>query len=225
MPPRRPEPPSRPSRPWWSTPWTLLAAAAAVALVAVVTAVLGRGSGAGGGGTATTSSSSTTSAGALLAGLERAATGAPVDGIECQTTEQVLFHIHAHLAVYVDGRARGIPEGIGIAPPRHEVQTPDGPFVDGGSCYYWLHSHTADGIIHIESPVQRTLTLGNWFDLWGQPLSATQVGPATGPVIAYVNGQRYGGEPRSIPLEAHALIQLDSGRDVPPEPFSFPAGL
>jgi|HubBroStandDraft_6_1064221.scaffolds.fasta_scaffold266150_3 hypothetical protein len=200
-------------------------AAARIALVTVLLLITGCGAGAGSGGATTTSTSSTTSAAALLAGLERAATGAPVDGIECQTTEQVLFHIHAHLAVYVDGRARGIPEGIGIAPPRHEVQTPEGPFVDGGSCYYWLHSHTADGIIHIESPVQRTFTLGNWFDLWGQPLSATRVGPVTGTVLAYVDGQRFGGDPRSIPLDAHALIQLDAGGDVPPQPFAFPAGL
>jgi hypothetical protein len=202
-----------------TTPRTLLGVAVAVMAMA------GCGTTSGGSGGAGTTSSSTATAAPPLAGLEHAATGAPVDGIECQTMEQVLFHIHAHLAVYVDGRARGIPEGIGIAPPRHEVQTPEGPFVDGGSCYYWLHGHTADGIIHIESPVQRTLTLGNWFDLWGQPLSATRVGPATGTVIAYVNGQRYGGELRSIPLDAHALIQLDAGRDVPPQPFTFPAGL
>jgi hypothetical protein len=202
-----------------TTPRTLLGVAVAVMAMA------GCGTTSGGSGGAGTTSSSTSTAAPPLAGLEHAATGGPVDGIECQTMEQVLFHIHAHLAVYVDGRARGIPEGIGIAPPRHEVQTPEGPFVDGGSCYYWLHGHTADGIIHIESPVQRTLTLGNWFDLWGQPLSATRVGPATGTLIAYVNGQRYGGELRSIPLDAHALIQLDAGRDVPPQPFTFPAGL
>ncbi len=198
---------------------------AVIALVAALLALTGCGGDAGAAGAGAAATSSTSSAAPMLAGLDRAATGAPVDGIECQTAEQVLFHIHAHLAVYVGGQARGVPEGIGIGPPRHEVQTPDGPFVDGGSCYYWLHSHTADGVIHIESPVQRTYTLGNWFDLWGQPLSATQVGPATGPVIAYVNGQRHAGDVRSIPLEVHALIQLDSGGDVPPQPFSFPAGL
>ena len=30
-----------------------------------------------------------------LAGTSTAATGQPVDGIKCQTSEQVLFHIHA----------------------------------------------------------------------------------------------------------------------------------
>ena len=44
-----------------------------------------------------------------------AATGATVDGIRCESSEQVLYHIHAHLAVYVNGSARTVPQGIGIA--------------------------------------------------------------------------------------------------------------
>ncbi len=37
-----------------------------------------------------------------------------------------------------------------------------------GGCFYWLHTHTEDGIIHIESPVQRTFTLGHFFAIWGR---------------------------------------------------------
>jgi hypothetical protein len=161
----------------------------------------------------------------LLATADGEATGQTVDGIRCETMEEVLFHIHAHLAVFVDGQPRTIPEGIGIPPPRQVEQTPQGPFVDGGACYYWLHSHTRDGVIHIESPVQRTYTLGNYFDIWRQPLGPSQVGPAQGPVIAYLNGQRFSGNPRDIPLTVHALVQLDVGTDVPPRSFTFAPGL
>jgi hypothetical protein len=127
--------------------------------------------------------------------------------------------------VYVNGSAVTIPAGIGISPPRSAVQTSSGPFVNGGSCLYWLHSHTADGIIHVESPTQQTYTLGNYFDIWGQPLSATQVGPAHGTVIAYVNGQPYAGNPRDIVVGDHTVIQLDVGGNVAPQTFTFPAGL
>lgn len=162
----------------------------------------------------------------LLAGTDGQAQGQTVDGISCDTSEQVVYHIHAHLAVYTNGRPRIIPEGIGIAPPRQIVQTSSGPFVVSGSCFYWLHSHTADGIIHIESPTQRVYTLGNYFDIWNQPLSASQVGPAHGAVTAYVDGQLFTGDPRSIPLSAHTLIQLDVGSALPgPQPFTFPTGL
>jgi hypothetical protein len=147
-----------------------------------------------------------------------------IDGIKCETQEQLLFHIHAHLALYADGQPRTVPAGIGIPDPQAE-QTSQGRFVVGGSCFYWLHSHSEDGVVHIESPVQRTFTLGNYFDIWGQPLSATQVGADRGPVTAYLNGQRFTGDPRTIPLTAHAAVQLDVGTDVPPQPYTFAPNL
>jgi hypothetical protein len=114
--------------------------------------------------------------------------------------------------------------GIGIPNPQTQ-DTTSGPFVASGSCFYWLHTHQTDGIIHIESPSQQTYTLGDFFDLWGQKLSSTQVGNDKGAVIAYVNGQRYTGDPRGIPLTAHAVIQLNVGTDVPPKPYTFAGGL
>jgi hypothetical protein len=201
-----------------------MAGAAAVTLAAVAAAVILI---AGGGGSSNSSNDSNGSAsgGALLASTANAANGETVDGIQCQTSEQVLFHIHAHLAILVNGKQRLVPEGIGITPPRTEQQSAQGPFVVNGSCFYWLHSHTADGIIHIESPVQRTYTLGDYFDIWKQPLGPNQVGPAKGPVIAYLNGRPFSGNPRAISLSNHALIQLDVGTPAPgPKPFSFPSG-
>lgn len=194
------------------------AALVAVGATMVVIAATGRGH--------STSSSAAPAGSGLLASTDREASGSAVDGIQCQTMEQAIFHIHAHLAIYVGGHQRLVPEGIGIPAPRNVQQTSQGPFVASGSCFYWLHSHTRDGIIHIESPVQRVFTLGNYFDLWKQPLGARRVGPATGPVTAYFNGRRFAGDPRSIPLKAHALIQLDIGTPVvQPVPFIFQQGL
>jgi hypothetical protein len=160
-----------------------------------------------------------------LAGLVNAATGQPVDGISCQTAEQTIFHIHAHLTIFVNGSARQVPAAIGI-PGAQTQTTAQGPFIASGTCFYWLHTHAADGIIHIESPVQRTYTLGNFFDIWGQPLGAGQVGPATGHVVALYNGQVYQGNPRDIPLNAHAQIQLMVGTPlIAPEQITWPSGL
>jgi hypothetical protein len=137
--------------------------------------------------------------------------GAPIDGIQCNQTEQVAYHIHARLTVFDHGRARSIPYGIGIAPPREVQKTPAGPFVVGGSCFYWLHTHAADGIIHIESPTTRTYTLGNFFNVWGQPLGPDQVGPLHGKVTIIVNDGVYVGNPRALPLHAHEQIQIEVG--------------
>ena len=162
---------------------------------------------------------------AALAGTAGAVAGQPKDGISCQTSEQTLFHIHAHLTVFVNGSARQVPAAIGI-PGAVSQSSPAGSFVSQGTCFYWLHTHAADGIIHIESPVHRTYTLGNFFDEWGQPLSASRVGPASGHVVAIYNGQVFTGNPRDIPLTAHAQIQLEVGTPlVAPEQITFPNGL
>jgi len=152
----------------------------------------------------------------LERGLDLAPAGAPapgtsVDGIACGRTEQLVFHVHARLTIFVGGRSVRVPAGVGIANPKSQG-TPAGAFVVSGSCFAWLHTHAADGIIHMESPVQRTFTLGNFFDVWRQPLDATRVGPAEGKVTALVNGTIWRGNPRAIPLHAHTQVQLDVGR-------------
>jgi hypothetical protein len=149
--------------------------------------------------------------------------GQPVDGIQC-TPEHVEYHIHAHLTLLVDGVNVLIPAGIGITPPR---QTEQG-FVVGGSCFYWLHTHDVSGIIHVESPSSQLYTLGQFFDIWGEPLSATQV--ATFPVSpdkplrVFVNGKAYTDSPDKIELTAHELITLEIGKEVAPPSFAFPPG-
>jgi hypothetical protein len=162
---------------------------------------------------------------ASLASTATIATGQKVNGIGCDTSEQLVFHIHAHLTIFVNGTPRQVPAGIGI-PGAVATQTQAGPFVQSGNCFYWLHTHAPDGIIHIESPVQRTYTLGDFFDEWGQPLSATRAGTATGHVTALYNGQVWTGNPRDIPLTAHAQIQLEVGTPlISPEIIRFPQGL
>jgi hypothetical protein len=160
-----------------------------------------------------------------LATTATKATGQAVDGIQCQTSEQTIFHIHAHLTIFVNGSPRQIPAAIGI-PGAQAQNTAQGPFIGSGTCFYWLHTHAADGIIHIESPVHRIYTLGNFFDEWGQPLGPNKVGPVTGPVTALYNGQVYKGNPRDIPLNAHAQIQLEIGTPlIAPESITWPSGL
>jgi hypothetical protein len=146
-----------------------------------------------------------------LAGLSAAATGSPVNGIRCQTSEQLIFHIHAHLTIFINGTPRQVPADVGIP---------------GGSCLYWLHTHAPDGIVHVESPIHRIYTLGDFFDEWGQPLGPSQLGPVKGHVVAIYNGKVYEGDPRNIPLHAHAQIQLQVGKPlIAPETITFPNGL
>jgi hypothetical protein len=157
--------------------------------------------------------------GPKLASLLTVATGQPVDGVECQAGEQTVVHVHTHLTIFVNGKSRVIPYGIGI-PGAQAVETSAGPFVETGSCFYWLHVHANDGIVHIESPsTSLSFTLGQFFDEWGIPLSSTQVGPAKGKVTVFFTspGKKpglYTGNPRNLPLGDHYQIQLDVGTPI-----------
>jgi hypothetical protein len=148
----------------------------------------------------------------------------PVNGISCDALESTLVHIHVHLAIFIDGEEHPVPYGVGIGRPWQVSDSTQGPFIEDGSCFYWVHTHSGNGVVHIESPVRRTFTLGDFFAIWRQPLSTTQVGPAQGEVITYVNGMRSDINPPDIRLTAHQRIQLDVGVDVPPYPFEFPPG-
>jgi hypothetical protein len=138
-----------------------------------------------------------------------------VDGISCAPAEQLAYHIHSHLAVFVNGQPRALPGGIGI-PGSQIMQSAQGPVAAGGQCIYWLHTHAPDGVVHVESPTRRVYTLGNFFDEWHQPLSSSRVAGASGQVTAYVDGQAWTKDPRAIPLTPHAVIQLSVGSPAVP---------
>jgi len=137
--------------------------------------------------------------------------GAPViDDIRCQP-EHLETHYHAHLALLRDGKQVKVPALIGI-----DLQH---------QCLYWLHTHDATGIMHIESPDTRTYTLGNFFDVWGRPLSKTQADTLHGKLKVFVGNRQYSGNPRDIVLKPHELITIEQGKAVEPPPFAFPPGL
>jgi len=153
-----------------------------------------------------------------LASANSTLNGSPIDGITCRTgnNQIVKYHLHDHVDIFVNGVQKRIPAGAGIAAPRLEEHLADGLFVDNNpkGCLYWLHVHTNDGILHIESPYKHTFTLGQFFEVWHQPLGPDQVGPARGKVVVFENGKQYEGNPRNVPLLPHAVIQLDVGTPV-----------
>ena len=148
--------------------------------------------------------------------------GRTIDGIEGSSREMLKVHVHAHLSLFYKGQQIAIPYGIGIVRP---FQVDNG-FVGGGAGIYWLHTHDATGIIHVESPDSRTYTLGQFFDIWGQPLDAQDVAGLKGAVRAFVDGKPYIGNLRGIVLGAHTQITLQVGAPfVTPPVYAFPAGL
>jgi hypothetical protein len=130
------------------------------------------------------------------------ATSRSIDGISCDFSEAATYHVHAHLAILVRGRAvAGPPANTGI----HIEHL----------CLYWLHTHDSTGIIHIEAPRRISPTLGQFFDIWGQPLSrqrvATHLVGAGQALRVFVGPTLYRGNPRAIKLYEHTKVTLEIG--------------
>lgn len=133
----------------------------------------------------------------------------PIDGIRCDRQEGAVEHIHVSLQLYDRGRAAAVPAGIGIP--------------QGSACLYWLHTHTGDGFIHIESPVKRSFDLGEFFDIWGPDLSWTKAASLTAPhgghLAIWVDGKPWhGSDPRAIAFHDRETIVIQNG-----PPFAKPA--
>ncbi|MDQ6932781.1 MAG: hypothetical protein M3160_06360 [Candidatus Eremiobacteraeota bacterium] len=142
---------------------------------------------------------------------QRGGHGSPVDGIKCDTAEYATLHVHGHLALFVNGKQIQVPKYVGFAP---QGKPP---------CLYWVHTHDASGIIHIESPVIAPFTLGSFFNIWGMDLRPNRIATFSGPVTAYVNANRYFGDFRAIPITAHTQVTLEVGAPlVPPPNYKFP---
>ena len=111
--------------------------------------------------------------------------GQTVDGIEALEREMLKTHFHSHLALFYRGEQIAIPYGIGIVQP---FEAHDG-FVDSAKAIYWIHTHDATGIIHVESPDGRRYTLGNFFDLTSISLPIPGSGLPAGLMLMARNGQ------------------------------------
>jgi hypothetical protein len=127
--------------------------------------------------------------------------GETVGGISCDAMEGQRLHIHQHLVIFDHGKQVAIPANVGQPLTRR--------------CIYWLHTHTPDGIIHIEAPADRSFTLGDFFLVWGQPLGRTIAASARAPKGAalkvWVDGKAFAGDPRGISLKAHTDIVIEAG--------------
>jgi hypothetical protein len=140
-----------------------------------------------------------------------------VDNISCDALEHTTFHIHAHLSIFKDGQPVTVPQGIGLA--------------KDGTCYYWLHTHDAAGIIHIEAPASNDgYTLGTFLKVWSREFAdlqyPTQLSAIDGWVV-YVDGKPYSGDFNKIELRSHELITLayNSPHITPESKYNWPADL
>jgi hypothetical protein len=123
-----------------------------------------------------------------------------------QLNEQI-FHIHAMVRLYVNGKKVAIPPNVGLD---QATQT-----------FSPLHTHPdIPGLIHEEAAKEYDFTLGQLFAVWGVKFSNEQIGPykaGGGKVLeVYDNGTR-ATDPVNLVLQEHDTIVVGYGK-----PGSFP---
>ena len=143
-------------------------------------------------------------------------------GLRPERKEFLVHHAHAHLDVFVDGRAIVVPAGIGIEiddPEVRRFEDSDGEVGYGGitrcrtPCISPLHTHDATGIVHTESKSPEPNTLGQFFTEWGVSLGDTCLGEhcSRDGIAVYVNGEPYRQDPRAIELTDGLAIAIVVG--------------
>lgn len=149
------------------------------------------------------------------------ALGEPVGSLRC--VRQRGINYGAHIELFADNRGVVVPAGIGIAEPQRRR----GVFVLGGRCAYPLRTVDPTGVIEINrTGGSSPPTVGELFGVWGQPLSLSRMAGFAGTVVAFVDGRRWTGDPRSIPLARHTQVVLELGPFVAPHrSYLFPPGL
>lgn len=141
-------------------------------------------------------------------------------GLPALSEEGSALHIHQHLDIFIDGKPVSVPAGIGINEKSGFISP--------------VHTHDPDAIIHVESPIIRTFTLGQFFDIWGVRFADQCLGgycnDGTKTLKVYVNGNLISGDPRQIKLEERQEIVVTYGTDKDlsspiPSSFIFPPDL
>jgi hypothetical protein len=81
---------------------------------------------------------------------------------------KIIYHIHPHLNVTVDGKPQTIPTNIGINSSMYKDHSLDKYSTPGLAP---LHTHDSSGTVHVESTVVRNYTLGQFLNIWGMDLN------------------------------------------------------
>ena len=133
--------------------------------------------------------------------------GEDVAGIPCLLNMPDAYHVHSHLTIYLDGVAQAIPAEVGI-----HYQQPS-------RCFYLIHTHDRSGKLHVEADAPGTFTLGQFFQIWGQPLETDNVAGITGkPISVYSTDQstvtKVTTDWKQIELTSHKEITIVIGTPI-----------
>jgi hypothetical protein len=147
------------------------------------------------------------------ANAEQAAERADAIGLPSHG-DTLALHNHVNVQIFVHGDPVTIPVNVGIDEATQYVAS--------------IHTHSSDGVVHIESSTIADFTLGQFFDVWGVRFTPSCLGAycngADAKLRVYQNGQEVTVPFRDVPLDDQSVIVVTYGskNELPdPIPSSF----
>jgi hypothetical protein len=122
-------------------------------------------------------------------------------GVVALPQETLAVHYHAHVDININGTDVPFPQGVGYVIQGNNVKglAP-------------LHTHDASGVLHIESPIVKKFTLGQFFVELGLRLTPNCIGgfcTGNGKVFkVFLDGKQYTDNPNNLVLASHQEIAL-----------------
>jgi hypothetical protein len=113
------------------------------------------------------------------------------------------LHQHPNLEIFVNGEPIQLPSNIGIDPSLWNNHAMD-EYGEMASMSP-LHTHDSSGVIHLEMGKWHACTLGDFFDVWGQPFDRDRMLSHSGPITMTVDGH---------PSEAYRDLVLQDGQRI-----------
>jgi len=145
--------------------------------------------------------------------------GAQVHTLDCRKHEPL--DALAHIELFAENHVVIVPAGIGVSPP---LRIRAGRIV-GERCSYALRTLEPTGLLLLGG--SRHYTVGELFELWGEPLTASELAGfragARERVSVFIDGTRWRGSPSDAPLSPGSQVTLEVGPFVPPHArYLFP---
>ena len=102
------------------------------------------------------------------------------NALDLPAPSDTIYHVHAQLKVFVNGKPMKVPNNIGIDQGKGFLSS--------------LHTHDEKGVVHMEAVEPYPFTLGQFFTIWGVKFTRDQIGAyraGNGLVLeTYVNGKK-----------------------------------
>jgi len=101
--------------------------------------------------------------------------GTAIGTFTCGLNPPQTFALYTHVSIILNNEAQSIPGDVGASPQGNT------------HCFYTLHTHNSSGLVHVTPTAAGTFTLGNFFQIWKQSLTNTNLAGIEGlPIEIFV---------------------------------------